>query len=259
MGTFQGVVAIVTGGASGIGEGIVRRLHGEGASVVGADINRARLESLAQDLGERFTPVVADVTRSSDLQHMVSRAVSEYGRLDWAFNVAGASAFSLVVDLTDGNWSHTIDVCLKGVVFGLKYEAEQMIVQGQGGSIVNVTSIGARMPVRGRSLYNAAKAGVGMFSRTAALELAEFNIRVNTISPGQISTPLSSLAAGDLGLRATILERIPLGHLPGEPADIASAALFLASQEARYITGADLTVDGGFEQTSYPDLRPFLG
>ncbi|MEO5902103.1 MAG: SDR family NAD(P)-dependent oxidoreductase [Ilumatobacteraceae bacterium] len=255
---YAGKVAVVTGAASGIGRATASRLVAEGASVVGGDVNAVGLDALAAELGEQFVAVRYDVTSEADVAGLVATAVERFGGVDTAFNIAGASRGAMIVDLSEDDWDFTVDLCLKGVFLGVKHEARQMIAQGRGGSIVNVASLNSRVPMFFGVAYSAAKAGVVMVGQTAALELGEHGIRVCTVSPGLTDTPLVAALTGDAEANQAYLDRIPLKR-PATPEDIASAALYLASADASYITGVNLFVDGAWEQTAYPDLRPMLG
>jgi NAD(P)-dependent dehydrogenase (short-subunit alcohol dehydrogenase family) len=257
MQRFDGKVAVVTGGASGIGEAIVRRLVDEGARVVAADINQERLTKLEGELGGKVVGVIADVTRESDVEAMVAAAVERFDTLDVAFNVAGAARAGAIVDLAESDWDFTVDLVLKGVYLSTKHEARQMKATGVRGAIVNISSLNAHVPMFGGSPYAAAKAGVEMFSKNAALELGRDGIRVNAILPGLVETPLTSGFTGNEPLRQDFLDRIVLGRA-AKPDDIAIPALFLASDEAAYITGTSLVVDGGWEITNYPDLSRYM-
>jgi NAD(P)-dependent dehydrogenase (short-subunit alcohol dehydrogenase family) len=254
---YAGTVAVVTGAASGIGRAIACRLVAEGASVTGGDVNGAGLDAVAAELGEAFVGVPCDVTCESDVAALVATGVDRFGGVDTAFNVAGASRPGLIVELSEDDWDFTVDLCLKGVFLGVKHEATQMIAQGRGGAIVNIASLNSRVPMFLGVAYSAAKAGVVMIGQTAALELAEHAIRVSTVSPGLTDTPLVAALTGDTEANQAYLDRIPLRR-PATPDDIASAALYLASADATYITGVNLFVDGAWEQTAYPDLRPML-
>jgi NAD(P)-dependent dehydrogenase (short-subunit alcohol dehydrogenase family) len=254
---FEGKVAVVTGGASGIGEAIVRLLVSEGARVVAADINQERLAALESEFGDKVVGVVADVTRESDVEAMVAKAVERFGRLDLGFNVAGAARAGAIVDLAESDWDFTVDLVLKGVYLSTKHEARQMKAAGVRGAIVNISSLNAHVPMFGGSPYAAAKAGVEMFSKNAALELGRDGIRVNAILPGLVETPLTSGFFGNEALRQDFLDRIVLQR-PASPEDIALPSLFLASDDAAYITGTSLVVDGGWEITNYPDLSRYM-
>jgi NAD(P)-dependent dehydrogenase (short-subunit alcohol dehydrogenase family) len=249
---YAGKVAVVTGAASGIGRSIARRLLDEGASVVAGDI-----ADVEDDLGDRWIAVRCDVTRETEVEALIAVAVERFGALHAAFNVAGASRPGPITELSEEDWDFTVDLCLKGVFFGMKHAGRRMVEQGAGGAIVNVASLNSRIPMFLGSAYCAAKAGVAMLTRCGALELGEHAIRVTAVSPGLTETPLVAPLLEVPELRQAYLERIPLGR-PASPEDIAAAALFLASDDAGYVSGVNLFVDGGWEQTTYPDLRPFL-
>jgi NAD(P)-dependent dehydrogenase (short-subunit alcohol dehydrogenase family) len=251
---FAGQVAVVTGGASGIGEGIVRRLHAEGGSVVAADINEERLKDLGSELGERVATIRADVTREADMEAMVAMAVEGFGAINAGFNVAGAAQAGPIVDLTEEAWDYTVDLCLKGVFLAMKHEARQLLAQGNGGAIVIISSLNSEVPMFGGSPYCAAKAGAAMMAKCGALEWGDANVRVNAISPGLVDTPLTAMLSQIPGMRDAYMERIPANRA-ATPADIAGAACFLASDDAAYISGVNLFVDGGWATTTYPDLR----
>lgn len=257
-GRFAGRSAVVTGAASGIGAAIARRFVGEGGRVAGGDINDDALEAMRGELGDAFVAVHCDVTDQGDVAALVAAAVDAHGPLHAGFNVAGASRPGLIVDMTEEDWDFTVDLCLKGVFLSLQHEARQLIAQGGGGAIVNVASLNSRVPMFFGAAYSAAKAGVVMLGQSGALELAEHGIRVTTVSPGLTATPLVDPMIELPGAHAAFMERIPLKR-PATPDDIAAAALFLASDDAVYVTGANLFVDGGWEQTAYPDLRPLIG
>ncbi len=245
---------MVTGGASGIGEGIVRRLVGEGASVVAADINEQRLKALAAELGGRLATITADVTREADMAAMVTAAVDGFGSLDVGFNVAGAAQGGPLVELTEEAWDYTVDLCLKGVFLAMKHEARQLLRQGRGGAIVNISSLNSEVPMFGGSPYCAAKAGSAMLAKCGALEWGEAGVRVNAVSPGLTDTPLTAMVERVPAVKDAYLERIPLKRA-ATPADIAAAACFLGSEDAAYISGVNLFVDGAWATTTYPDLR----
>lgn len=253
---FAGKVAVVTGGASGIGLAIVRRLVEEGGRAVIGDINPESLDRVAAEFGDRVVPVPVDVRVEGEVEAMVHAAVKRFGRLDLGFNCAGLSVFGELADLSETDWNTVLDICLKGTFLALKHQARAMRAAG-GGAIVNIASLNSHVPMFGGGAYACAKAGVEMLSRNAALELAPHKIRVNTVSPGLTDTPLTAGFREVQGVEAAFMQRIPMKRW-GTPADMAAAALFLASDDAGYISGSNLFVDGGWETTGYPDLQPFV-
>lgn len=255
-GRFDGKTAVVTGGASGIGLAIVRRLVAEGGRAVVGDVNPASLDALADELGDDVVTVAVDVRDEAGVQVMVESATQQFGRLDIACNCAGLSVPGELMDLSEQDWDTVLDICLKGTFLALKHESRAMAQSG-GGAIVNIASLNSHVPMIGGGAYCCAKAGVEMLSRNAALELAPRGIRVNTVSPGLTDTPLTAGLRDLQGLEGSFLERIPMKRW-GTPEDMAAAALFLASDDAAYVSGSNLFVDGAWETTGYPNMRPFL-
>ncbi len=248
-GRLSGKVAVVTGGASGIGKASARMFLAEGASVVVGDLNSANREMLiaetaASGHGDRFRATRVNVAIEDDVAAMVQLAVESFGRLDVIFNNAGiGGAFGPVTDLTADDWDETFAVLVRGVFLGAKYAVRSMRAHGEGGSIVNTASVAGITGGSGPVAYSAAKAAVISMTKTLSLELAADRIRVNAIAPGAIATPL--LQQG----RRTPVDEIASTLQPwpdgGRPEDIAATALFLASDESRFITGETITVDGG--------------
>jgi meso-butanediol dehydrogenase/(S,S)-butanediol dehydrogenase/diacetyl reductase len=248
---FAGKVAVVTGAASGIGLAITKRLLAEGAKVAGLD------RQPIADLGADFIGIEGNVTQEVAARGLVAAAVDRFGAVDAAFNVAGGARGGYIVDLAEEDWDFTVDLCLKGVFLGMKHQARQMLRQGSG-SIVNIASLNAHVPMHAGSAYVAAKAGVEMLSRNGALEFAEFGIRVNAILPGLVQTPLTRRHFDNPDALAAFQQRIPMGR-PAQPEEIAAPALYLASDDASYVNGASLLVDGAWAVSGYPDMRPFRG
>lgn len=255
MKRFDGKVALVVGGASGIGLAMVRRLLDEGARVVAADVNAERLAALNAD---GVATVAGNVTVEADVTRMVASAVDRFGALHCAFNVAGASKPGYIVDLTEQDWDFTVDLCLKGVFLGMKHQARQMMAQGTGGTIVNIASLNAHVPMHAGSAYVSAKAGVEALTKNGALEFAPYGIRVNAVLPGLVQTPLTRRHFDNPDALAAFVERIPMGR-PAQPEEIAAPSLYLASDDASYVSGASLLVDGAWAVSGYPDMRPFRG
>jgi NAD(P)-dependent dehydrogenase (short-subunit alcohol dehydrogenase family) len=255
-GRFAGKVAVVAGGASGIGLAILRGLHREGAQVVCGDVSEERLAAVAAEFDARVATTRCDVTREAEVEAMMALAISRFGALDCAFNVAGASRPGYIVDLAESDWDFTVDLCLKGVFLGMKHAARHML--GRGGAIVNIASLNAHVPMHGGAAYASAKAGVEMLTKNGALEMTPDGVRVNAILPGLVETPLTRRHFDNPAAHAAFLQRIPMGRA-AQPEDIAGPALFLASEEARYVSGASLLVDGAWAVSGYPDMRPFRG
>ncbi|WP_067817584.1 SDR family NAD(P)-dependent oxidoreductase [Nocardia inohanensis] len=249
---FDGRTAVVTGAASGIGAAITAALIAEGANVVGLDIDEPGLRKKAAELGEAFVPVVADVTAEDQIEAGIGAAAARFGRLDAAFNVAGGSRIGAITDLAVEDWDFTVDLVQKSVFLCTKHEARLMRDSG-GGAIVNISSLDGRIPMPGGSAYATGKAGVVMFSKNAALELAPHRIRVNAVLPGLVDTPLVAAIMGYDPAKQMFLDRIPLGAA-ATPEQVAAPCLFLASDDASYITGTELVVDGGWEVSNFPNL-----
>ena len=257
MGSVVGKTAVVIGATSGIGGAIVRRLVAEGAKVAAAGRNGVKLEALARELGSAVSCIRADVLVEEEIQSAIISAVGAFGSLDIAFNVVGgASRASMIVDTTRQDWESVMDLTLRSAFFGIKYQAKQMSSQGTGGAIVNISSLNQLVPMYGSTSYAVAKAGVGMLTQNAALELARHRIRVNAILPGLTDTRPNQRSKIP-EIRAAYLERIPWGR-SASPDEIARPAIFLASEAAGYITGASLVVDGGWALTGYPDASRWM-
>jgi len=251
-GRFTGKVAVVTGSASGIGAAVASALLAEGATVFGLDL--AHDESVLAAFGPGFTPLTTNVTVEADLEAALSAVVTAHGSLDLAFNVAGASRGAPITQMERSQWDFTVDLVLTGVFLSTKHEARAMT---GGGAIVNIGSINGRIPMYGGSAYVSAKAGVEAFTRNAALELGSHGIRVNSVLPGLVETPLTSGYRGVPALLEAFTDRIVLGRT-ATVNEIAGPALYLASDDASYVTGASLVVDGGWDVANYPDLTKLL-
>lgn len=252
-GRLEGKVAVITGGASGIGEGTVRLFVDEGANVVIADVQDAKGERLADTLGGRALYQRTDVSEEADVRIAVKRALDEYGRLDCMFNNAGfGGAVGPIEEIPVEEYDRTMNVLLRGVFLGMKHAAPVMKAQGSG-SIISTASVAGIDGGDGPHVYSAAKAAVIHLTKSVALELAESGVRVNCICPGGIATPIFKGAFPDQDVDdATLVETVkpflaqfqPIKR-SGLPDDIARAALFLASDEATFVTGHALVVDGG--------------
>ena len=249
-------VALITGGASGIGREIARIYVEEGAHVVLGDRNGVLVTDAAKELGGAAVAVEMDVTRETDVERAVAAAVSRFGRLDIGVNCAGLGVSVPLTEQTEAQWDTVVDVCLKGVFLSVKHEARAMVAAGHGGAIVNIASINARQPGEGLSAYCAAKAGVEMLTRVAAMELGPHGVRVVGIGPGLIDTPLSTFQRDRPHVREAFLANIPLGRV-GTARDIANAAVFLASDDASWVSGDTLFVDGAELTKKFPELGRF--
>jgi len=251
MGRLDDKVAVITGGASGIGEASVRLFAAEGAEVVVADVQDERGGRLASELGAEY--IHADVTREENVQVAVSHTVDVYGRLDCMFNNAGiAGAVGPIESVTVEAFDRTVAVLLRGVFLGIKHAAPVMRAQG-GGSIINTASVAAVRTGYGNHVYSAAKAGVVQLTRSVAMELGEDNVRGNCVLPGFIPTPMIARARGvplgeadgKLGVITEAFREAQPIRRPGHPDDIAKAVLWLASDDSGFVNGHALVVDGG--------------
>ena len=242
MGRLKDKVAIVTGAGSGIGAATARRFHEEGAKVVLADISGEQ-EVLAKELGDGAFAVGTDVSSSDSVKAMIAAAVGEFGRLDVLHNNAGIDGeIHQVADMPEAAWDQVQAINLRGVFLGIHHAIPEMLKTG-GGSIINTASMAATVAFPGMASYCAAKGGVVMLTKTAAAEYAAQGIRVNTISPGTIRTAITAHLPQDM--INGIIDRNPVGRI-AEASEVASLAVFLASDESAFITGADHLIDGGY-------------
>jgi NAD(P)-dependent dehydrogenase (short-subunit alcohol dehydrogenase family) len=256
-GRIEGQVAVITGGASGIGRACARRFVAEGARAVLADRNPDALAAAASELGDAVVTEQIDVTVEDEVERMVARAMAEFGALDVAVNAAGFGTFGFVTDHPVDQWRAVIDTCLTGVMLSVKHEGRVMR-DARKGAIVNIASINSRVPAEGMSAYCCAKAGVEMLTRCAAMELGPAGVRVAGIGPGFIDTPLTAFTQMVPAMRDAYVTSTPLGRA-GQPEDVADAALFLVSDDGRWVSGDTLFVDGGSMNKSYPELHKLAG
>jgi len=247
-------IAIVTGAASGIGLAIVRRLLSEGAMVAAADVNADAL--VQQKFPEQVKTFEVDLRNEGEVEELLTGTIEHFGALDVCFNSAGVSRSDYILDMQEADWELTNDVCLKSIMFCMKYQGRQLVRQNKGGAIVNIASICTSMPIFGGSSYTSAKAGVEMLTKNAALEFAQFGVRVNAISPGLVRTAMTEHFFAQRDIVDGFLSRIPLGFV-ASPDDIAAPAIFLATDDAKYVSGAALLVDGAWSVSGYPDMRPY--
>ena len=257
MGRLDGKVAVITGGASGMGEAASRLFVREGASIVIGDVQERKAAALAAGLGRNAVARLADVSRASDVEALVDTAVSTFGRLDVMFNNAGiGGGEGLIHETSEALFDRIVAVDLKAVWLGIKYAVPAMLKAGAG-SIVNTASVSALMGMRYQGAYGAAKGGVVQLTRVAAIEYAEHGIRVNAILPGGVLTPLvyANPALGrqlDPQVMEAQLAQVQPIRRAGQPMDIANAALWLASDESSFVTGASIVVDGGWTASARP-------
>ncbi len=238
-------VALVTGGGSGIGRGIAIRFAEEGADVAVADVNRQGAEDTAGEvrrMGARSLTIEADVTSRADCERMVRETVDALGKLDIFVANAGIGRGAPFLEITEEDWDAVVRTNLTGVFLSCQAAARQIVSQGHGGRIITMASVAAERPSAFMASYNASKAGVRMLTKVMALELGQHRITVNAIAPGVIETPLTVPLVE--AIKTSGREVAPLGRL-GEPKDVADAALFLASDEADYVSGGMIFVDGG--------------
>jgi len=252
---LSGKTAIVTGGSLGIGFGICNRLAEAGANVIIAARNLEETQKAADELthkGYKAFAVKADVSIEEDVKNLLNETIKQYGSIDILVNNAGIYPFSPLKDMTTEGFDKVIATNLRGVFLTVKYVSEQMIKQGKGGKIINVTSIDALHPsMIGLAHYDASKHGVWGFTKNIALELAKNNIWVNAVAPGGVMT--HGVAVGESGGKEVVVERNPeppkmevaMGRM-GVPDDIGKVVLFLASDMSSYMTGSQIVVDGGY-------------
>ena len=251
MGRLEGKVAAITGGASGIGAGTVRRFVEEGAKVLIADLDADKGMALATELGAATAFLRTDVSKEEDVAAMIAETTDRWGRIDVLFNNAGfGGALGPIESTSLADYDLTMDVLVKSVFLGMKHVAPVMKAQGSG-SIISTASVAGLRVGYAPHLYSVAKCAVIHLTKTVAMELGEQGIRVNAICPGFIATPLAAGRpdADDSQidqLRAAGAASQVLGRV-GEPRDIANMALFLASDDSEWITGREFVVDGGFE------------
>jgi glucose 1-dehydrogenase len=251
--TLTGKVAVVTGGNTGIGKAVVLALAAQGATIVidyiANEDAEHEVERQVAALGDKVVGVRADVSKVEDLTTLVDTAVSTFGRLDIMVNNAGVETRTSVLETTEQEYDKVLDINLKSAFFGTQLAARQMIAQGGGGRIINMTSVHEDWPMPGNTAYCLSKGGMRMLTRTAGVELAPHDILVVGVGPGAVNTPINAATVADPAQLAKLNASIPIGRL-AEPEEIASVVAFLAGDGASYITATTIFTDGGIMQSS---------
>jgi glucose 1-dehydrogenase len=251
--TLSGKVAIVTGGNSGIGKAVVLALAEAGANIVIDYVSDEKaeeeLEQRVAALGDKAIGVEADVSKVEDLQRLIESAVNAFGRLDIMVNNAGIETRSSVLETTEAQFDKVMAVNLKSAFFGTQLAAKQMIAQGGGGRIINITSVHEDWPMPGNTPYCLSKGGMRMLTRTAGVELGPHGITVVGVGPGAVATPINVSTMEDPEKMKRLDAAIPLGRM-AEPHEIGSVVAFLAGDGASYLTATTIFADGGIMQSS---------
>jgi glucose 1-dehydrogenase len=251
--TLNGKVAIVTGGNSGIGQAIVLELARQHANVVIDYVSHPEateaLEQQVSKLGSQSIGIKADVSKLADLQMLVDKAVSTFGRVDIMVNNAGIETRSSILDTTEDQYDRVMAINLKSAFFGTQIVAQQMIKQGGGGCIINITSVHEDWPMPGNTPYCLSKGGMRLLTRTAGIELARHNIRVVGVGPGAVATPINRSTMDDPAKLAQLDAAVPLGRM-ARPEEIAKVVGFVAGDGASYLTATTVFADGGIMHSS---------
>jgi len=251
--SLHGKVAVVTGGNTGIGKAVVLALAKEGADIVidyiADEDAEVLLEAEVKGLGDKVVGVKADVSKIDDLRTLVTTAVSTFGRLDIMVNNAGIETRTSILDTTEEQYAKVLDINLKSAFFGTQLAALQMIAQGGGGRIINMTSVHEDWPMPGNTPYCLSKGGMRMLTRTAGVELAPHGILVVGVGPGAVDTPINKATVADPALLKKLDAAIPIGRL-AEPDEIANVVAFLAGDGASYLAATTIFADGGLMQSS---------
>jgi glucose 1-dehydrogenase len=252
-GSLTGKVAIVTGGNSGIGKAIVLALAEAGANIVidyvADEEATEELEKKVAALGDKSIGVEADVSKVKDLERLIKSAVDTFGRLDVMVNNAGIETRSGILDTTEHDYEKVMAVNLKSAFFGTQLAAKQMIAQGGGGRIINISSVHEDWPMPGNIPYCLSKGGMRMLTRTAGVTLGPHGVSVVGVGPGAVATPINTSTMDDPEKMATLDAAIPLGRM-AQPEEIGHVVAFLAGDGASYVTGTTIFVDGGIMHSS---------
>ncbi len=251
--SLHGKVAVVTGGNTGIGKAVVLALAKEGADIVidyiADEDAEVLLEAEVKGLGDKVVGVKADVSKIDDLRTLVTTAVATFGRLDIMVNNAGVETRTSILDTTEEQYAKVLDINLKSAFFGTQLAALQMIAQGGGGRIINMTSVHEDWPMPGNTPYCLSKGGMRMLTRTAGVELAPHGILVVGVGPGAVDTPINKATVADPALLKKLDAAIPIGRL-AQPDEIANVVAFLAGDGASYLAATTIFADGGLMQSS---------
>ena len=253
MTDFKNKVAFVSAGATGIGYACAEALVTRGAKVMICARREETLQDAVKQLGNNAAYVVCDVGERAQMDAAIAATLEKFGKLDYAVNSAGVGVGGTILDLDDGQIDACIRTNVNGTIYAIQAQGKAMRDNG-GGSIVNISSIAGISVHPLMSTYCMVKAGVDMLTRCAAVELGEFNIRVNSIQPGLVETPMTELLAGDEKGRKVYLDLSPINKV-GQPQDIGETAAFLLSDEAAFITGQAIAADGGVTVGGGPDIR----
>jgi glucose 1-dehydrogenase len=251
--SLNGKIAIVTGGNSGIGMAIVLELAKQGANIVIDYVAHPEateaLEKQVAALGDQAIGVQADVSKVADLQNLINAAVQQFGRVDIMVNNAGIETRTSVLNTTEQQYEQVLAINLKSAFFGTQLAAQQMIKQGGGGRIINISSVHEDWPMPGNTAYCLSKGGMRMLTRTAGVELAPHNILVVGVGPGAVATPINLSTMQDPALMKKLDDAIPLGRM-AKPEEIASVVAFLAGDGGSYMTATTVFADGGIMRSS---------
>ncbi|HEY7859397.1 MAG TPA: glucose 1-dehydrogenase [Candidatus Nanopelagicales bacterium] len=251
--SLHGKVAIVTGGNSGIGKAVVLALAAQGANIVIDYVaNPAATDALEQQvagLGDRAIGVEADVSKVADLQRLISATVEAFGRLDIMVNNAGIETRTSVLDTTEAQYERVMEINLKSAFFGTQLAAKQMIAQGSGGRIINMSSVHEDWPMPGNTAYCLSKGGMRMLTRTAGVELGPHGVHVVGVGPGAVATPINTSTMDDPQKMKVLDAAIPLGRM-ATPEEIGAVVAFLADEGATYLTATTIFADGGIMHSS---------
>jgi 3-oxoacyl-[acyl-carrier protein] reductase len=242
-------VAIITGAGSGMGKTAAKLFAAEGAKMAAADITEGAVKETVAEItkaGGEALAIRADVSKAADVERMVDEAIAKFGALDIMYNNAGIEGDSAFLsNMTEEQFDRVIAINLRGVFLGMKFALPHMM-KARSGSIINTASIAALVAIKGSTAYAAAKAGVIAMTRVAALEYGRYNIRVNAICPGAIETPMAERVRAGVTPNPAAIKRISLLERMARPEEIAKVALFLASDDASFATGAPFIIDGGW-------------